>query len=522
MFDYSNQSNYPMKTLSIVLIALAASLVWNSVSSQSISHYPKDNYGYLVMQSSPSTDYWSIQVIKRKYFNGTASDEVVKKYELWDTHFMKLPNEYFVDIADHEYLLEVHAVSQSQGVLFSQGPFSVIGDGTPFLPALRWVCNGTDYAWAIQQYVHPSGVGCRYRLESTAAAVDAFGTGIPYYRYMTTQQFIDAIGSSSFRQYHNIQWGEGPNKIIEFNTEDVSSNVYDFEGFPLFGDVTGVQKFLGPWRNAGAVTTSVLGHTWSSMTYEPVDYVLQILNNYSNMNELLSDGDIPELLTCNHAFALHPGNDYPGIEEGEINPLYMNCFHDLMDQPNDMDGDDDTDIYDNMLQYEDCVNHGVTGGWQWMNVDLIKDEGEQNVMSFNKEDIIDSNGTLQLPSFTMQPGLYEIVWSNQNNSVFRLVLENKSKIENSLVLSTFVSPQVYPVPHISKDFTVNIQSTVTTEIKYELLDSSLSRLHSISFIVKAGHDEEHEIISDLDIPAGVCFHKFTYSDGSFDLIPAVR
>ncbi|MFN8699284.1 MAG: hypothetical protein ACK5XQ_08150, partial [Flavobacteriales bacterium] len=76
-----------MKTFSVVLIALAASLVWNSVSSQSISHYPKDNYGYLVMQSSPSTDYWSIQVIKRKYFNGTASDEVVKKYELWDTHF---------------------------------------------------------------------------------------------------------------------------------------------------------------------------------------------------------------------------------------------------------------------------------------------------------------------------------------------------------------------------------------------------------------------------------------------------
>ncbi|MFO0360281.1 MAG: hypothetical protein ACK500_00525, partial [Flavobacteriales bacterium] len=304
-----------MKTFSVVLIALAASLVWNSVSAQSISHYPKDNYGYLVMQSSPSTDYWSIQVIKRKYFNGTASDEVVKKYELWDTHFLKLPNEYFVDIADHEYLLEVNAVSQSQGILFSQGPFSVIGDGTPFLPALRWVCNGTDYAWAIQQYVHPSGVGCRYQLESTADYVDADGLGIPFYRYMSNTEFLSAVISDEFLSYHNIMGSDaGFPQVTTFNTSDFNEAFYDIDGYPLTGYVKGVQKYLGPWRNAGVVQTSVLDHYWSTVEYSPTSYMVQILNNYSNMGDLLSNGTISELLTCDRAIELAPGNDTPGLE----------------------------------------------------------------------------------------------------------------------------------------------------------------------------------------------------------------
>ncbi len=85
-----------------------------------------------------------------------------------------------------------------------------------------------------------------------------------------------------------------------------------------------------------------------------------------------------------------------------------------------------------------------------------------------------------------------------------------------------VNPLVYPVPHVSDHFTIRIESGVTTTIKYELLDATLVALHSVTYLVRAGHDEEHPVTSDTGIPSGICFHKFTYSDGSFDLIPAVR
>jgi hypothetical protein len=72
-------------------------------------------------------------------------------------------------------------------------------------------------------------------------------------------------------------------------------------------------------------------------------------------------------------------------------------------------------------------------------------------------------------------------------------------------------------------FRLVIQNKVKLEIKLtELLDATLATLHKVSYLVKAGHDEEHPVTSDSVIPAGICFHKFIYSDGSFDLIPAIR
>jgi hypothetical protein len=477
MFDNSKLIPDTMKTLYVIFSAVVCVLLGSASNGQSVSHYPKDNYGYLVLRNGLETDYWQVNVIKRQYHEGQVSDIVVHKYELWDTHFMKLPLEYFVDYPEYEFMLEVQAINLNQGIIFSEGPFAVYGDGTPFVPALRWVCNGTTYAWAIQQYAHPSGVGCTYQLQSTGAGVDAFGQSIPLYRYMSEQAFYQAIGSASFCAYHGLQLDNlNPYWVIQFNTEDISSNVFDSDGYPLSGSVVGVQKTLGPWQDAGVVTTSVLGHTWSSVAFETTDYAAQLLNTYSNMGDLLSDGVISELLTCAPAFGLEPANDIPGLEETEIDPLYMDCLDTVMNGPIDMDGDDDTDIYDDMLQYEDCVNNGQTGDWQWISVNLIKEEGELNVVTFDKEDIIDASGQLHLPSFIMEPGLHEVVWGNQSNEIFRLVIENKVKLENTMSESALVNPLVYPVPHVSDHFTIHIESGVTTKISYELLDATLANV----------------------------------------------
>jgi hypothetical protein len=277
-------------------------------------------------------------------------------------------------------MLEVQAINLNQGVILSEGPFAAYGDGTPFVPALRWVCNGTTYAWAIQQYAHPSGVGCTYQLQSTGAGVDAFGQSIPLYRFMMNQHFQSAILDDDFLMYHGIDWNSQSPEVISLYTSDYSGTFYDSNGYPLSGYIKGVQKTLGPWQEAGIVTTSVLGHTWSSLSFESTDYAAQLLNTYSNMGDLLSDGVISELLTCHPAFGLGPSNDFPGLEETEIDPLYMNCLDIVMNEPIDMDGDDDTDIYDDMLQFEDCVNNGQMGDWQWISVNLIKEEGELNSM----------------------------------------------------------------------------------------------------------------------------------------------
>lgn len=54
---------------------------------------PKTGQGYLILEATPSVDYWTIHITKRSYNNDQVTDQIVERHELWDKNYLRIPAE---------------------------------------------------------------------------------------------------------------------------------------------------------------------------------------------------------------------------------------------------------------------------------------------------------------------------------------------------------------------------------------------------------------------------------------------
>lgn len=205
-----------MKKLFIIpLIALCAMIHSASAQVQKsfVVRQPKFCQGFLITDGGRTDiDYWRLIISERTFdSNGFWSDEVIDRIEISDRNYYRIPSEYFVETASHEYMYTAEAWSLTSGKKDEVGPVSIGGNGIPWLTGNRFVCNGTTYAWAIQQDIHPSGC-CQYHYSLTDAtdffsepdAAFPFGTAVPFYEYLFLSDYSNLSNNNSWLVYHGL------------------------------------------------------------------------------------------------------------------------------------------------------------------------------------------------------------------------------------------------------------------------------------------------------------------------------
>lgn len=172
-----------LKCIITTAILLVCSVTVAVAQNNSVVKIKSDvGQGYLVLHKSnhPDVDHWKLSIIKRIYTNdSTFTDQLIEETTLPSgKNYKKIPKEYrertynglyhFVKIEGFTSENE-KAVEEIQGITIGLGAGNGIGYGPVFEPicpgctffgaGCKWTCNGTTYAWDIQQYIKPTASG---------------------------------------------------------------------------------------------------------------------------------------------------------------------------------------------------------------------------------------------------------------------------------------------------------------------------------------------------------------------------
>ena len=333
--------------------------------------------------------------------------------------------------------------------------------------------------------------------------------------YMPSIQYGDAINSPPFQDYHQVTATSGAPSIIQYYDVAITDDFYDRDGFPLTGNIHGVQKTLGPWLEIGSIvlTTYTVQSPWFIASWEGLT---ASFNNYANVQQYVTTGVVSRLLACEPSFAA--ANNF--VEESN-NSWSDECF-DALGSFGDYDGDIDFDAYDDIFGWIDCFDMPGPGEWNSVQIVAEKENGQEEVLTIDKTDLTGSGGIPHLPSFTLAPDLYQVfIVFNSGGAAYRY-LDVKSRITSNAPLSTYLTASVFPVPIQGDQYSLQLQSAADLQFRYELLNEQGVVIHQTKYTVTQGHDESHLIHPNTPLPSGILIHRFTFADGSVKSITTIK
>ncbi len=130
--------------------------------------------------------------------------------------------------------------------------------------------------------------------------------------------------------------------------------------------------------------------------------------------------------------------------------------------------------------------------------------------------MVDENGNIIAPSFTMPKGLmyYDVVNKRGQHAYF--IKENREAIINNLQQKNFLTATAFPVPITGNAFSLHLQATANIKFTYTLTNIDGTVLYTENFKLAKGYDRNHHIQMPEGqiIPPGILINRFEFSDGS--------
>lgn len=518
--------------ISFILICLENSFCAQARESL-IAQEPKYTQGYLIFNPSQlQIDYYRVSITERMFdSNGFYKDSIVERNEIWDKNYLRINSQYFVETSEHEFLYTAEGWSKEHGKLEEIGPISLIGEGTSWLAGSTRICNGTTYAWAITQAVHPAGC-CqfKYTLDNTGdffsepSALFPFGTAVPFYQHMYNTEFQNRFQYEDFRLYHGLSglpqyflqiFNEPGFPIVNPPNLSQGSYYYNSDGEilnPAIDDIVGVQKTMGPWRDLPPISTEVVFDDWTYLPIVGNDGLVDKFINNSNISDYYDEGLIEQQLTCVQTVPLSAGTN----DTFDDASWSDNCFEDIS-TPGDTDGDGLPDMEVTINDWFECIQTNISGGIASIQAVNWNNGYQEEIINFSRESLYDAEGHYFSPNFTLPEGLASIIIHFENGKRSTLFIDLESKTQFSIPLSSLVSFNIFPVPIINSSYSVNVQSAATLDFAYSVLDSQGNSFFESKYHIRKNHNENHKIdlLNSLD---GVWIHRFVFEDGSVKTI----
>jgi hypothetical protein len=295
-----------MKKLLIAVACLCSTTSYaQSQRGGAVMLTPDVGQGYLVLNKAehPDVEAWSVNLKERTFDpNGTATDVTLDRITLKNNiNYWRVPNKYLN--SESVLLVEVTGLNSNNTAVVTEAALDVsdapsgaleVG-GTPALLGCSWVCNGSYYAWEIQQYVEPdlpTAGPSRLEVQTALNFNQGTQTAIPNYRYITQGEFANACLDQNGNNLGGFFipgvpcspegiWMTGPINITQ------STSTYpDINGNSTPGPIVyGVGKPLGAWDGGNPIVPPELNFG-NTVCGNDVWWAMNMVNN----NEPTSNG----------------------------------------------------------------------------------------------------------------------------------------------------------------------------------------------------------------------------------------
>ncbi|PIX33269.1 MAG: hypothetical protein COZ21_06695 [Bacteroidetes bacterium CG_4_10_14_3_um_filter_31_20] len=505
-----------------ILIALLFSLNFITFAqSKVVKLFPQYGQGYLALYRNADLGiaYWTVEIALRTWYNDSVyNDKIVDKFTLTNLDYMKMPEEYLD--SNKNFIFTVQGFNTYKVQVVNDGPWNLGGiikvcpGCGPMTIKCSKKCNGTTYAWAINQYVNDDNSQSSFELSSTLQIWDPVTyTGIPYYEYMNQSEFNQVSQGSQvpyWELYYNnfYGWtpGNSPHVISIPNT--YPQHVYlDAMGNPLIsGAIYGVQKDLGNW-NGDYIESQI--EPFGSICYNPTQYFIDFMNDYVHVNQYYSfDYTLMPELVCQPS----PGGGTPPHPIPGVNiPSLIYCAHSVVEA---------TDLSDVVGTIDSCLNspaQQLLGGF-WpdyiLGISIGRLDKEMTPITLLAKDLFGPNGEYLNPNFTLEPGLYSLGLVLSDGTYVPIYKAFKKEISFSRNYSEFLNATISPVPINGEEFNLHIEANATLKFDYVLFDFNGNELYRKNFVIHQYQLRDYTVKPKVNMPSGMLLNKFIFEDGS--------
>lgn len=503
--------NKIIKNHFFVMAVIAVGFTTNSVAQEqeetSAFKIPLEySQGFIVLDDTKNVDHWRIDIENVTLMN--ASDPDAKtSIVISGLNYFKMPDNY--DHLNHSMIINVTGFSESNEMLISDVStiqnneaidLMVYPPPTTKFEQCKIVCNGAGYAYEIVSYAENDISSPFLQLESTS------NDGVPFYQYMTHSQY-----------YVNCLSGPQPNpcgfgtlRNIKIETAPPGTYV-DIANNPIYGDVYGIAKDLGPW-GGNAIVTNVLAGLPDPGCGQLPQWFINTINTASGPNGSQNTIDKygkPDLV-CNPDF-----NDMGGATMGS-NGWDMNCIQNINIQ---FGFDGDLSDYFNLIA--DCMGADYGQYWERISQVSIANIGSPNVsedpITIISSELFNEDGSFNSPNIYLEEGLYSIGMVNSDNGSYLPVLkEVKQPFHTNIDLSTLFTANIFANPIIGDEFNMEMSVDATLDFKFVLTDINGVMLLDKDFVIRKDeiHTENIRLPENNTFPTGTLIASFIFKDGS--------
>lgn len=501
---------------------------------------PDVGQGYLVLNQHArlEVEKWVITINQHHFaMDGSSTVKPVDEVVLGENrNYWKVPTTYLGPKGN--YSLTVAGLDIDGELVETEGPV-VIGtlrpdDGSqPFEDGCRWVCNGIWYAWEVKQAVNPtmplSGPSYFWVQQAIDEIDDNLNIGIPYYRYMSLSAFESLCPNAD--SPNSINGIPCSSLIPPIHTTDVLANsitdpYYDENGSVVQSEyVVGVMKGLGPWNGTNPWTTPMLnlGITACAEIDLFPHWGANIMNTYApnvpvNAGYTGPNDPVYQPLTCTPS--LSPNDDQMNI--GNV----AGCLHSVIQTYIDSLGVGSS--FSVFQAMDDCFTGfgpvPIDEDWEFERIgniskvvfhDLTNPTQTEATFDF-------SPNASPIGEITLGQGLHVMTVQSVGKAYVPVVFELSEKITLNVTMADLFGVTVYPVPIVSDEYTLLMNSADNLDFNYELVDHHGLVLNNEKFSMRKGEQRKHLVRVKTGIPNGLYAHRFIFSDGSVKAFNSVR
>jgi len=391
-----------------------------------------------------------------------------------------------------------------------------------------WTCNGSTYAWEINQIQGKNSantpIGSFFNFQAAVKSCTTTNNSVivtPYYQWFSPSQFTNfkngifgvpgvpgnlhingvmynsyyQVGNNLLTSNFNAYQANIPVNMIDVVqiTNDPANRKKDRYGNTIMTNtVFGVAKGKGKW---GGPLMSCF--TTPTTTYGPAAATnnIQFAMNLMNANNLSSCNQ-PNII-CSSA-----GGNFPSPPPLSALPV---AKIKIITRPV-------------RAILEDIDAQFILPGNWWddiFGITLTKISGNQNrVFDIEISDLIDENGEIIDPLVSLDEGLYSIGIQFTNGSFISLITETEPLEEPPVpVLADHLTTTIFPVPITENEFSIALSATKNLNVIYKLYDFNMNLLYETEIQIADGESSTINICPE-NIPDGLLINQFIFEDNS--------
>jgi hypothetical protein len=516
-----------LKFLNVLAITTLSINVFGQNESP-IMKLPAKANGYLLLENEANlVKYWRIDISDSvtNPINGQKEFESVYKNELWGTNHVYIPQ----NLRSNTAMITVQGFNAANELVDTD--IQAVGPQPPSNVVCEMLCVGDDYVYAIKDWKNPNTLVSHLEVGTPSSPPANYPY---YYEWIAAVDWVNntAMSHDSDPHYYGLS---------NFNTDSSSNNaqnsyiiclevpygsyLYNRFGDPINGQVYGIKKGFGPWKDNYFLKGAPFGIVDGCYDALTLPFIIDDINNHIHPNDIgpelgcngyahISDGETPEEpniddpcmtpffdLLGGSAWSNNEGHTWTGNLVGQI--INIPCEDNYASESPEVGP---SSVLGNAFTWPENISR--------ITLNLIDTDTPIAPIYLTKDLFFDAENNYIPNNIAFPKGFYIIGYQGIDLSYHAYYFENKEATTFNLNQANFVNYTAYPVPITTDQFNLTVQATQRVSFTFEIKNASGELLFSDNYEIEKGNTLEKSIEPATGIPVGQLFNKLIFKDGS--------